>query len=59
MGGFSYRGKNIGDFGEIYYAPNESERGDYALPFDVEEATINGRDGAYYYGSHVLPRGFK
>lgn len=58
MAGFSYRGKNIGDFGEIYYIPNESERGDYALPFDVEEETINGRDGAYYYGSRVEPRTF-
>ena len=58
MAGFSYRGKNIGDFGEIYYIPNESERGDYALPFDVEEETVNGRDGAYYYGSRVEPRTF-
>ena len=35
MGGFSYRGKNIGDFGEIYYAPDASERGEYALPYKV------------------------
>lgn len=30
MGGFSYRGKNIGDFGEIYYIPDAAERGAYA-----------------------------
>ena len=58
MGGFSYRGKNIGEFGDIYYAPRESERGEYALPFDVSEQKINGRDGAYYYGNHVEPREF-
>lgn len=58
MGGFSYRGKNIGDFGEIYYAPDASERGEYALPYKVDEQEINGRDGAYYYGNHVEPREF-
>ena len=58
MGGFSYRGKNIGDFGDIYYAPDASTRGEYALPYKVDEAEINGRDGAYYYGNHVEPREF-
>lgn len=56
MAGFSYRGKNIGDFGEIYYIPDESERGAYALPYKVEEEEINGHDGAYYAGYHVQPR---
>lgn len=59
MGGFSYRGTNIGDFGEIYYAPNESERGDYALPYSVNEEQIKGRSGEYYYGAHVNAREFR
>lgn len=58
MGGFAYRGKNIGDFGEVYYIPDADERGDYALPYKVEEQEINGRDGGYYYGNHVEPREF-
>lgn len=58
MGGFSYRGRNIGDFGDIYYIPDESERGEYALPYDVSEQEINGRDGALYYGNRVEPREF-
>lgn len=58
MAGFSYRGKNIEDFGAVYYIPNESERGQYALPYDVEEQEVNGRDGAYYYGNRVEPRQF-
>lgn len=59
MGGFSYRGKNIASFGEMYYIPDASERGEYALPYDVDEEEIKGRSGAYYYGSHVEPREFK
>lgn len=58
MAGFSYRGKNIGDFGDIYYIPDADERGDYALPYEVSEQELNGRDGAYYYGNRVEPREF-
>ena len=58
MGGFSYRGKNIGEFGDVFYIPDAEERGNYALPFDVSEQEINGRDGAYYYGNRVKPREF-
>lgn len=58
MGGFSYRGKNIGDFGDVYYIPDESERGEYALPYEVSEQEITGHDGAYYYGNRVEPREF-
>lgn len=58
MAGFSYGGRNIGSFGEIHYIPDASERGEYALPFKVDEEEINGHDGAYYYGCHVEPRTF-
>lgn len=58
MAGFSYGGRNIGSFGEVYYIPDASERGEYALPFKVDEEEIDGHDGAYYYGCHVEPRTF-
>ena len=58
MAGFSYGGRNIGSFGDIFYIPNASERGEYALPFKVDEEEIDGHDGAYYYGVHVQPRTF-
>lgn len=58
MAGFSYRGKNIGDFGDIHYAPEASQRGEQALPYEVNEESAGGRPGEYYYGNRVLAREF-
>lgn len=58
MDGFSYRGKNISAFGNVLFAPNESERGEWALPYEVREKELDGRDGEYYYGSRIQAREF-
>lgn len=58
MAGFSYRGKNIGEFGEIQYAPGASDRGAQMLPFEVNEEKAGGRAGEYYYGNRVQARQF-
>lgn len=58
MDGFIYRGKHISDFGNVFYIPNESERGEYAVPYKIEDQEINGRDGAYYTGNKATVRNF-
>lgn len=58
MAGFSYRGKNIGEFGEIHYAPGASERGESMLPYEVYDEKAGGRAGEYYYGNRVQARLF-
>lgn len=58
MAGFSYRGKNIGEFGEIQYAPGASERGESMLPYEVSDGKAGGRAGEYCYGNRVEARLF-
>ena len=58
MAGFSYRGKNIGEFGEIQYVPSASERGESMLPYEVNEEKAGGKAGEYYYGNRVQARLF-
>lgn len=58
MAGFSYRGKNIGEFGNIEFAPSASERGESMLPYEVNEEKAGGRAGKYYYGNRVQAREF-
>lgn len=59
MDGFSYRGKSISAFGNVLYAPDVAARGEWALPYEVREKELNGRDGEYYYGSRIQARDFK
>lgn len=51
MGGFAYRGKNISSFGNVYYVPDETQRGDYMAQFETYEQETDGKDGGYRSGS--------
>ncbi len=58
MGGFTYRGKSISAFGDVYYAPDENQRSDYASQYETYEQETDGRDGGYRYSSRYESRVF-
>lgn len=58
MGGFRYCGKALSEFGEVYYIPNEEERGDYTPGYEINDAEVEGRDGGYRRSERVSAKEF-
>ena len=58
MEGFVYRGRHISSFGSVYYMPNEKQRGEDSVQYELYDQELDGRDGGYFYGSRLKPRQF-
>jgi len=58
MDGFTYRGKHCEAMG-CFYIPDESNISLRMETYDVESATVTGRDGSYHFGTTVNERTFE
>ena len=59
MYGFTYRGKALSEFGDVYYVPNEEQRAMNSADYEIYEQEVSGRDGGYRMGVRVKPREFE
>ena len=59
MRGFSYCGKWLDEFGDVYYVPEAESRNEQLSDYEMLAEETEGKDGGYLYGYRVKPKEFE